>query len=138
MATAFANWIHGTTLGWAAGGGVPWIGPLCLMLHSAGLVLLIGCVGVFHLRLLGVAKELPVRALLSLMPWAAVGFLINLVTGVVLFAGNPFQYVGNVAFGLKMLFIVLAGLNVMVYYVIGLPRRIEALEAGHDAPYLVK
>ncbi|MGB7218668.1 MAG: hypothetical protein WBD07_07655 [Vicinamibacterales bacterium] len=138
MLGAFAYWIHATALGRAAGGGVPWLGPACLTLHFVGLALLIGCVGAFDLRLLGVARGLPVGPLRGLMPWAVLGFSINLATGLILFAGNPFQYIDNLAFWLKMLFIVLAGINAVLYYLTGLRRRVELLAAGQHAPVLAK
>ncbi|OFV92617.1 MAG: hypothetical protein A3G76_00540 [Acidobacteria bacterium RIFCSPLOWO2_12_FULL_65_11] len=138
MLTAFAYWIRATPLGWAAAGGVVWLGPACLTLHFIGLVLLVGCVFAFDLRLLGVAKGLPVAPLGSLMPWAVLGFLINLTTGLTLLAGNPFQYIDNPAFWLKMLFVVLAGVNVIIYYSTGLARRAAAVASGQDAPFSAK
>lgn len=138
MLGAFAYWIHATAIGRAAGGGVPWLGPACLTLHFVGLTLLIGGVGAFDLRLLGVAKGLPVGPLGGLMPWAVFGFSINLATGLILFAGNPFQFIDNLAFWLKMLFIVLAGINAILYYATGLGRRVELLAAGQNAPVSAK
>jgi hypothetical protein len=138
MLTAFAYWIHATPLGAAAGGGVAWLGPACLTLHFIGLTLLVGGLGVFDLRLLGVARALPMAPLARLLGWAVTGFLINLATGVILFAGNPFQYIDNAAFWLKMLFLVCAGVNVAAYYGSGLARRVNALGAGQDAPVSAK
>jgi hypothetical protein len=134
MATAFANWLHATSLGWAVGGGLPWLEGLCRTLHFVGLVLLVGCAGTLDLRLLGVARELPVGPLHRLMRFAALGFLINLATGIAFFAGNPFQYLDNVAFGLKMLFVAAAGANVLVFYASGLGRAVRQLGAGDRAP----
>ena len=65
----FNTWLTGTTLGWAVRGGVPWIWPLCETLHFMGMALLVGIVGVLDLRLLGVAKGLPVSPLSKLLPW---------------------------------------------------------------------
>ena len=138
MLTAFGYWLHATSLGTAAGGGVPWLGPACLTLHFIGLTLLVGGIATFDLRLLGVAKALPVAPLSRLLGWAVAGFLINLTTGFILFAGNPFQYIDNAAFWLKMLFIVSAGVNVAVYYGSGLARRVDAIGAGQDAPLSAK
>jgi hypothetical protein len=138
LVNAFANWIHQTNLGWAAGGGVRWVEPAAKTFHFAGLVLLFGCAGIYDLRLLGVARALPVAPLQRLMPYAVLGFVINLATGIVLFAGNPFQYVSNVTFGLKMLFIALAGLNAMVFYAAGVARRVEPIAAGESAPLAAK
>jgi hypothetical protein len=134
VVNAFANWLHATTLGWAVSGGVPWLEPACKTLHFVGLVLLVGGAGVVDLRLLGVAQQLPLRPLSRLMRVAALGFVINLLTGIAFFAGSPFQYLENVAFWLKMLFIACAGVNVLVFYASGLGRTVDGLGAGESAP----
>jgi hypothetical protein len=138
MVNALANWLHATSLGAAAAGGSPWLEPACKILHFIGLALLFGCVAVFDLRALGFARSLPVGPLQRLMPFAALGFVINLATGIVLFAGNPDQYTSNKAFGLKMLFVVLAGLNGLVFYAIGLHRAVEHIGPDQDVPVAVK
>ena len=114
-----------------------WAWPLCESLHFIGMAMLVGVAGVIDLRLLGMAKGLPLGPLQRLMPWAALGFAINLITGFVFIAGNPRQYIGpplSLSFAAKMLFIVLAGLNVLLFYTTGLKRLVDRVEAGHDAP----
>jgi hypothetical protein len=114
-----------------------WAWPLCESLHFIGMAMLVGVAGVIDLRLLGMAKGLPLGPLQRLMPWAALGFVINLITGFVFIAGNPRQYIGpplSLSFAAKMLFIVLAGLNVLLFYTTGLKRLVDRVEAGHDAP----
>jgi hypothetical protein len=114
-----------------------WAWPLCESLHFIGMAMLVGVAGVIDLRLLGMAKGLPLGPLQRLMPWAALGFVINLITGFVFIAGNPRQYIGpplSLSFAAKMLFISLAGLNVLLFYVTGLKRLVDRVEAGHDAP----
>ncbi len=134
MATVhtFSVWLHSTNVSWAVAGGIPWIWPLCETLHFMGLALLVGIVGVLDLRMLGMAKELPIRPLQRLVPWAVAGFVVNMITGFLFFAGDPFQYIHNIAFGFKMLFIVLAGVNVALFYVTGLNRKVDGVEAGQD------
>ena len=134
MIRSFATWLHATTLGWAAGGGMPWIEPACKTAHFVGLTLLIGCAGLIDLRMIGMAKGLPLGPLQRLRPYAVAGFLLNLATGTVLFAGNPFQYIDNVSFWLKVLFLALAGANVILYHGTGLSRQVDAVEAGEDVP----
>ena len=54
---------------------LPWAWPLCETFHFIGLCLLIGIVGMFDLRVLGVAKELPLTKLIagtSLFLWIGV------------------------------------------------------------------
>ena len=67
MVRAFSTWIHGTGLSWAVRGGVPWIWPACETLHFVGMALLIGIVGLIDLRMLGLAKGLPLRPLQRLL-----------------------------------------------------------------------
>jgi hypothetical protein len=138
MVQTFSTWLHSTRLSWAVAGGVPWIWPLCETLHFMGLALLMGFVSVFDLRMLGMAKGLPLGPLHRLMPWAILGFLINLTTGFLFFAGDPFQYIHNIAFGMKLLFIGLAGVNVIVFYVTGLYRHVDSVGAGQDVPFAAK
>src|SRR6185369_17215418 len=71
-----------------------WFLPLCESLHFIGMAMLVGVVGVIDLRMLGMAKRLPLAPLQRLVPWAVLGFVINLVTGLVFIAANPRQYIG--------------------------------------------
>jgi hypothetical protein len=115
-----------------------WIWPACESLHFIGLALLIGNVGLLDLRLLGVNDGLSVAPLARFVRWGVLGFLINAVTGIAFFVGNPFQYINNVAFGFKVVFIALAGVNVLVFYASGLARQVEALGPGDEAPLAAK
>jgi hypothetical protein len=134
---AFSNWLKSTDLSWAVR-HFPWIWPACETLHFIGLAMLIGAVGLLDLRMLGVAKGLPVAALHRLIPWGVAGFIINAITGFLFFAGDPFQYINNIAFGLKILFILVAGLNMAAFYLFGVFRVAEALGPGDDAPLSAK
>ena len=137
MIDSFALWLQGT----AASKVVTqysWIWPACETLHFAGLALLIGNVGVLDLRLLGAAKRLPVAPLNRLVRWGVLGFLITLMTGIVFFVGVPTQYVNNLAFQLKLVFIALAGVNLAVFNLGGVARTVETLGPGDDAPALAK
>jgi hypothetical protein len=134
MLETFSNWLATTSLSWAARGGVPWLWPLCETLHFMGMAMLVGIIGVLDLRMVGVAKALPIGPIAGFLPWGVAGFLINLCTGFVFFSGDPLQYSANPAFQLKVLFILLAGVNVLVFYATGLRRRVETVRAGQDAP----
>ncbi len=129
-----ATWLHGTRLSWAVAGGYPWIWPACETLHFMGLAVLIGIVGVLDMRLLGIGKGLPIAPLQRLVPTAVAGFVVNLMTGALFFTGDPAQYIHNPAFWYKMLFIVLAGVNVLMFYVTGLARRVDRMGSSEDAP----
>src|SRR6185503_3155891 len=55
--------------------------PTCECLHFLGLTLLIGTVGLFDLRMLGLAKGLSLKAMHRLIGWGVLGFVINMITG---------------------------------------------------------
>ncbi len=111
-----------------------WIVPTCQTIHFFGLALLMGFVALFDLRMLGFGKGLSMLHLNRFLPLAAIGFAINMITGTILYAGDPSMFGHNVAFGFKMLFILLAGINVLVFYISGTARTVEALGPGDDAP----
>ena len=134
----FSKWIHGTRLSWAVAGGYPWVWPACETLHFIGMALLIGIVGLLDLRMLGLLKGLPVQPLNRLLPWGIFGFAMNMATGFLFFAGDPFQYIHNNVFWLKMLFVTLAGVNVGVFYLTGLSRRVESVGGGEEVPGAAK
>lgn len=88
-----------------------WMFPALETLHFLGLILLIGSLLVVDVRLLGIGSKVPVNAVMVFLPWSLVGFAINLATGVMFFVSDPNTYYPNTAFRLKMLAVVLAGLN---------------------------
>jgi hypothetical protein len=92
-----------------------WLWPLCEALHFVGLALLIGSAGVFDLRLMGFLKSIPLGAAMQLRTWAAVGIVINVVTGVLFFIGAPGQYINNSAWWAKVIFLLVAIANVIVF-----------------------
>jgi hypothetical protein len=133
----FANWLAATQFSGFVNAH-EWVWPACETLHFIGLALLIGNVGLLDLRLLGIEKRLPFGPLNRFVRWGVAGFVVNLVTGIVFFVGNPGQYIHNIAFGYKLIFIALAGVNVLVFYATGLFRTVETLGPGDDAPMLAK
>ena len=92
-----------------------WLFPMAEILHFLGLSLLIGSLLVVDCRVLGFVRSFPVAAVYRFLPLALAGFGVNLVTGVLFFCSDPFRYYPNIAFRLKMLFILLAGLNALYF-----------------------
>ena len=135
---SFSHALQSTRLSWAVAGGYPWIWPACETLHFIGMGLLVGIVGVLDLRMLGIGKRLVPGPFERLIPWAIGGFLINLVTGFLFFTGDPSQYIHNTVFWLKLLFILLAGINALLFYATGIARRVDVLGPGDDAPWSAK
>lgn len=112
---------------------VPWLFPGFEVLHFAGMAMLVGAVGVLDLRMLGVARGLPVAGLHRFLPLGVAGFVINLLTGIGFVTFDPLAYLMVTAYRLKMLLMLLAGVNVLLFYLV-LPPQVRRLPAGAVAP----
>lgn len=134
----FSKWLASTQMSFAITDS-HWIVPVSQIIHFFGLALLFGMAGMLDLRMLGLGRGIAIGEFSRRMiPWAATGFLLNLITGFIMFAGAPYMFSHNRAFGFKMLFIAVAGLNVLAFYVTGLARKVEALGSADDAPWGAK
>jgi hypothetical protein len=102
--------------------------PIVESIHFIGLTLLFGSIAVWDLRLLGIARHVPIAAFHRLIRISVIGFAINATTGFMFLTGFPDQYVYNRAFHFKLLFLALAGVNVLLFYTTTF-RRLSA----HDA-----
>ena len=115
-----------------------WWWAFLMDLHFLGLVLLIGTVGALDLRIMGFARRLPVEPLLRVVPWALAGFGINVATGLMAFIGMPEFYTLDYAFWVKLLAILLLGVNAAVFYLTGVSGGFSRLAPGEDAPMSAK
>jgi hypothetical protein len=114
-----------------------WGWPTAESIHFLGLSLLVGTIGLFDLRLLGVGKRIPIAALHGLIPWGLLGYGINVVSGAAFLMTEPNQYIYNRAFQFKLLFMAIAGFNATAFYVT-VYRRATAPGAPADAPRSAK
>jgi len=126
-ATPVANWINQST----------WVWPFCETLHFIGLSLVLGITGFFDLRLMGFFPRVPIAAARELMPIALAGFAINAATGLVFLIALPEQYVHNRVWWFKAGFLLLAGVNALIYET-RLSAGVLALEPGARTPRAVK
>jgi hypothetical protein len=93
----------------------PWVWVSCETLHFVGLSVLIGVLLLVDLRMLGVVRGVPYRALDRLLPFAILAFGVNVITGMMFFAAAPGQYTKNPAFYWKLIFLMLAGANTLYF-----------------------
>jgi hypothetical protein len=131
-------WIRSTELHAFVQHHEPRLWPILQTLHLFGFTLLIGTVGFFDLRVLGIAKGIPLQALHRLIPWGIAGFIGNILTGIVAFSGHPEQYFYNNAFRIKVVIVLLAGINILVFYGTGLFEETKKLPADADVPRRIK
>ena len=114
-----------------------WAWPIAESLHFMGLVLLVGTVSVFDLRMLGLGKGIAPAAVHRLVPFGMFGFAISVCTGIMFIAGTPDQYFYNSAFHFKVIFLLLMGANVAFFY--SAPyRRVRSLGPYDDTPRAAK
>jgi hypothetical protein len=111
-----------------------WSWPIVESIHFVGLTLLFGCIAAWDLRLIGMARHVPIAAFHRLIPFAILGFAINATSGTFFLMTDPDQYVYNPAFHLKMLCVILAGVNVAFFYARTF-RGARALAPGAQASY---
>jgi hypothetical protein len=111
-----------------------WGWPIAECCHFIGLCLLFGTVGFFDLRMLGVARGVDLRALHRLIRLGLAGFIISLGSGLLFVFTAPEQYLHNPAFLLKLGLMLLAGLNVVLFYAVA-ARAVWITGAGDLPPW---
>jgi hypothetical protein len=104
-ATAFSTWLRESPSLWAY--------PLILTLHTVGLAVLVGPSWALDLRLLGFAPAIPLRALERAFPIMWVGFWINGISGLLLFAADATTKGATLLFVTKLGLIAIAVVNIV-------------------------
>jgi hypothetical protein len=118
-----------------------WVWPVAEMTHYVGMSLIMGLIGVLDLRILGLFKSLPIGALRPFVTLALIGFITNIMTGLVFMTAtpqDPIFYVDNLSFQLKMATLLIAGVNLFVFQITGLERAVYATPANASAPRAAK
>ena len=92
-----------------------WLWPLLEIIHFIGLSLLFGSMLLVDLRLAGFLRQIDIMSTHRLLPWAAIGFGMNLASGFLFFMGDPGRYSINIGFQIKMVLVLIAGLNVLIF-----------------------
>ena len=95
-----------------------YVWPFTESLHVLMLTLFAGSAVMLDLRLLGRAfTNIPVTVFTArLLPWTRGGFAVMVITGVLLFYAQPVTYFHSVFFRLKLVCLVIAGLNVFIFH----------------------
>jgi hypothetical protein len=123
--TTFSTDLRESIYMWAVVNGV----------HVLGLGLFMGMLLFWDLRLLNLGlRHVPVQETWDrLAPWIGLGFLVMVVSGVLLFVSDPVRFWGNIFFRMKLVALVLAGLNAVAFhYTVG--QRIVDWDRGGQLP----
>jgi hypothetical protein len=92
--------------------------PLIETVHVLAITLLVGTVAAVDLRLLGVTlkgeKVSTVAQQVLPLTWA--GFAVMMISGMLLFMAEAAKSYGNIAFRVKVVLLILAGLNPLIFH----------------------
>jgi hypothetical protein len=105
-----------------------WAYPVLETIHTVGMAMLLGSLGLINLRVLGYKRVLPILGTSDLLPIAWVGFTMNAASGLLLFTSDAVNFFMSNTFRLKITLIVLAGINAAI-----LSRKLYAPDGGDAA-----
>lgn len=88
--------------------------PAMITLHSLGLAIMVGLSVVLSLRILGFFEPLPYATLHKQLSIAWVGFIVNFISGGMLYAAQATTYMTDFEFLLKMSFVIVGAILVAV------------------------
>jgi hypothetical protein len=131
---AFLEWLQSSWVGVLVAESL-WGYPLFETIHTVGMAMLIGSLGLINLRVLGYKPELPIIGTRQLLPLAWLGFTLNAISGSLLFTSSAVEFFNSYTFRIKMVLIILGGLNAAL-----LGRRIfrdAAMPAATGTPAMV-
>ena len=90
---------------WVVSSDSIWAYPMILTLHTVGLAIVVGAAIVIDLRLLGVGHQIPLSEMNRAFRIFWLGFLINLLSGLVLFVSEAADKAAQPVFLIKLIFI---------------------------------
>jgi hypothetical protein len=111
----FSTWLRESSSVWAY--------PTILTLHTLGLAVLVGANWMVDLRVLGVARNIPLSVMAKAFPIMWIGFWINAVSGAMLFAADATSKGATTLFASKLVLIAVG-----VVLMLRLKRRIYGRE----------
>ena len=103
--TSLAIWLRESPSVWSL--------PAVLTLHTTGMAVLVGASWVLDLRLLGISRHVPLSAFRWVFSAVAIGLIVNLATGVLLFIKNPTVWGVSAPFYIKMSLVIASAATVL-------------------------
>jgi len=134
----FCQWLDQTAVGSTIRQSL-WLFPAIETVHLLGMAVLVGTITVLDLRLLGWAmpQKRVSDVTARLLPWAWLGFGVQVVTGTLLFSSEAVKIYGNPAFRLKMLLLLLAGIQALIFQTV-VSRKLPAWDDRPSLPVMAK
>ena len=135
---SFLQWLQDSSFS-AALRDSTWAEPVIETIHVLTLTVFLGFTVLLDLRLLGFAMRhrRVTEVFKELNPPIIGAFLMMLATGVLLFCGDPVAFYGTIFFRAKMIMLILAVLNILVFSST-LGRRMGEWEQNPKTPAMAK
>jgi hypothetical protein len=114
---AFCEWLYDTGLANAVRESES-LFPWAESLHVLSIAAVVGSISFVDLRLLSLAsRNRPVSELVrEVLPITWIAFVIAVISGITLFASNAVEYYHNPSFRIKIVLLMLAGMNMLVFH----------------------
>jgi len=113
--------------------------PVADALHVIAIALVFGTILIVDLRILGIPSTRWSITKLSraLLKWTWLAFIVAAITGALMFVANATTFYINLAFRIKLVLIVLAGINMMLFEFITV-RTVGKWDQGVQPPLAAK
>src|SRR4030095_6428267 len=73
-----------------------WLYPSVEIVHIVGIALLFGSIAVLDLRLLGLSRNVPVKALARhVLPWTIASFVLIVPSGLLMFTAHASEFIDS-------------------------------------------
>ena len=92
-----------------------WTWPAAETMHFIGMALLFGVSLLLLMRMLGFVKSIPFSGIHRLLPLGIIGFVMNVLTGMLFFVASPGIYLEKASFHIKMACILLASAPILYF-----------------------
>jgi uncharacterized membrane protein len=119
----FCAWLENSAVGTAIRQST-WLFPAIETLHVLATVIVVGSVTMLDLRLLNIAyRDRSIREVHEdVLPWTWTSFAVAAIAGSLLFSSSATKYYHNVPFRIKMMLLLLIGINAAFFELGTYPR----------------
>ena len=113
----FCQWLHDSTVGTSIREST-YAFPVIETVHVLGITLLVGTIAIVDLRLLGILfkREKVSSIVRQVLPLTWSGFVVMFVSGLLLFWSEAEKAYVNPVFRIKLLLLLLVGLNPLIFH----------------------
>jgi len=114
--------------------------PVIEGMHLLGISVSAGLIAISDLRMMGLIlkKESASDVFHQLIPWISAGFAMMIITGSLLFISEPVKCYENISFRFKVLFLFVAGINILIFHSSKIYRHMSEWEWSESPPRAAK